>query len=129
MADAERPLRDLAWFVVVGTLGAGLYVAFAAALHRLGLATMPASALGYGLCIPVVYLAQRSLAFRSDAAHRTAFPRYVAVQMLGLSLAAGLPALFERGLALPSWAVFAGVAAATPACSFLLLRFWAFRRR
>lgn len=122
-------MRDLAWFLAVGTLGAGLYVAFAAGLHRLGLATVPASAMGYGLCIPIVYLAQHSLAFRSDASHRSAFPRYVAVQMLGLSLAALLPAFFERGLGLPPAAVFAGVAVTTPACSFLLLRFWAFRRR
>lgn len=124
----RQTLRDLLWFLVVGTLGAGLYVGLAALLHRLGLATAPASAIGYGLCIPAVYLAQRSLAFRSDAAHRTAFPRYAAVQMLGLSLAALLPPLFERGLGLTPAAAFAGVAVTTPACSFVALRFWAFRR-
>ncbi|MBB4199227.1 hypothetical protein CCR94_20970 [Rhodoblastus sphagnicola] len=47
-----------------------------------------AGALAYATMIPLVYPAQRSLAFRSSEPHAKAFPKYVATQLLGLQLSA-----------------------------------------
>jgi len=83
----------------------------------------------YGAMIGPVYLLHRRFSFRSDAAHRQALPRYLAVQACGIVLASVFSFLIEGYLALPT--VFAStlVMGLTVGVNFMVLRGWAFRQR
>lgn len=111
-------------FLLVGGSAALLYIAFATLLEvHAGLARPWASAIAYGSMIPVAYMAQKTLAFRSTARHATAFPRYLATQLVALATASLVSGAF-LGLPPPLVYFIAGLCAAV--VSFLMLKFWGF---
>jgi putative flippase GtrA len=115
---------EVALFLLVGGSAALLYIALATLLELyFGLARTWASAFAYGSTIPIAYSAQKKLTFRSSVSHATAFPRYLATQLVALvttSIVSGKLAELPPPLAY-------GIAGACAAIvSFLLLKFWGF---
>jgi putative flippase GtrA len=120
--------RDLAAFLVVGGSGAVAFVLLSSLMIELntGLPDWLVSALCWaGLIVPV-YLGHRFVSFRSDAPHTQALPRYVAVQVLGLTLAALFSWIAYSVLGLPSLVGAVLVAGLTAGLNFVILRAWAF---
>jgi putative flippase GtrA len=124
----EVALRSLIRFIGVGAAGAAGYVLLASLLNSAGLQPAGASLCGYAMMIPLVYPAQRRIAFRSNEPHLKAFPKYVATQLFGLQLSGLLPYLASFGPSLPPTAIFAALSIAIAGLNFLLLKFWAFAR-
>ncbi len=118
-------LQTLVSFVGIGIAGAAAYVILATVLAVMGLAPWLASMLSYGALIPLVYIGQRTLTFRSEVAHRSSFPKYIASQVLGLGLSVTLPYLVANRL--PPVVAFATVALTIAVTNFFLLKWWAFR--
>ena len=92
-------LSDPSWrflrFLITGGSGAVAYLAGSTLLTFAGMQPWLASFLVYGSLVPIVYTIQRRFVFRSGVAHSRSFPRYVAIQSIGLGLAAALPFLLE----------------------------------
>jgi len=119
--------RELILFLTVGGTSAALFTVFGVLFTRAGVRPSLAMLLSLAILIPPSYLAQRSLTFRSDRPHRSAFPRYLGTQAvgnaLGLIVAEAVPAVV-RGhpqVAFPLLAI--GIAGT----NYLLLTLWAFR--
>jgi putative flippase GtrA len=125
----HETLRSVISYFGVGAAGALAYVVLSTVMTTLtGVSPWICSVLVYlGLILPV-YFAQHRLTFRSQQAHRTSLPRYIAIQMLGVFLAAILPRLLSAS-ALPPGAIFAAVALTIAVTNYGLLRFWAFATR
>lgn len=119
-------LRQLIRFGLAGGAGALAYFVFSSLLSRFGIAPWLASAAVYLLLIPCIYLVQKKFVFRSAVRHRTAFFRYIAIQILGLACAALLPYLLRHTL-LAAEIAFIGVIACNTLLSFLLQKYWAFQ--
>ena len=84
------------------------------------------SALCYAAYIVPVYLLHRRFAFRSDADHGRALPRYVAVQLCGLGLATLFSWLAYGVVGRPTLLAAILVIGLTSGVNFLVLRGWAF---
>jgi putative flippase GtrA len=120
-------LRSLSTFLIVGIAGAVAYIILSIVLTSIiGLAYV-ASIISYCLLTPVVYLAQRAFTFRSTAQHSVVFPKYVATQLIGLSISGVLPYLFHDIAEKTPIVVFGLVVMVVPIANFVLLRFWAFK--
>jgi len=126
LAAARGSMRMVATFLAVGAAGAGAYVALSTAFNAAGAAAWIASIAAYATTIPAVYLAQRNFTFQSRAPHLSSFPKYVASQLLGLTLAGILPYVVAQGIGLPPVVAFALVAVTIAAVNLFVLRFWAF---
>lgn len=124
-------LRQLLFFVLVGGSGAVAFILLStfAIERRTGAPDWVVSALCYAALILPVYLAHRSLSFRSDAPHRRALPRYVATQVCAVALAA----LISYGIyaipGVPTLAAAFLVSALTAVFTFVVLKLWAFAQR
>jgi len=119
--------RSLTSYVGIGAGGALSYVLLSSLLSYLAVAPWLASFASYVMLIPVVYDVQRRVAFQSDAPHRSAFPKYLSTQLLGITLSAVLPPFLSDHGNLPPPVGFVGVAAVIAVTSFFLLQFWAFK--
>ena len=119
-------MTTLVRFAGVGTAAAAAYVVLSWGLNRIGFELWFASLASYLAIIPLAYLSQRRLAFRSTSPHQSSFPKYVSAQTLGLALSAILAALTSVYVALSPFFAFVGVALIIAIINFLLLKFWAF---
>ncbi len=131
--DAERgagSLGALVRFVAIGAAGALAFVVLSTAMIslRLGVADWIVNTACYAALIVPVYLLHRRFSFRSDAGHRQALPRYMAVQGMALTLAALFSFVLYGVLTLPTLAASLLVIALTSGINFLVLRGWAFAR-
>jgi putative flippase GtrA len=79
------------------------------------------------LLIPPSYLAQRSLTFRSNRRHASAFPRYVGTQALGNALALVCSEIFPALIRDQPRIAFLIVAVGVATTNFFLLKLWTFR--
>jgi putative flippase GtrA len=124
-------LRDLILFLLVGGTGAVAFIALSSALIELhtGLPEWMVSALCWAALIGPVYLGHRILSFRSSAPHGQALPRYILVQLCGVTLAALFSFLCYRVLGFSSIVGAALVAVFTAGMNFFVLRLWAFATR
>lgn len=133
MAEPERreTVGGLPSFLLIGACAALGYVATSSLVAGLplGLPRWAVSALCYGAFIAPVYLLHRRYSFKSDAPHESAFPRYLAVQIAGLGIAAVFSYLAYGVLGLPNLPAAMLVIALTSGLNFLVLRHWAFARR
>lgn len=120
-------LRTLLSFVSVGGSSAVAYIVASTILTRSGVAPWIASTLCYVVLIPAAYLGQRLFTFQATISHRSSFPRYVAVQFIGLALAAFLPRVFANVAKANPLAIFVAIALFIAVTNFVLLRWWAFR--
>ena len=128
---ARAPLfGGLIAFITIGAAGAAAFVALSTAMIWLdtGVADWLVNAACYASLIVPVYAMHRRYSFDSDAPHRQALPRYMAVQGMALLLAALFSFVVHGLLAVPT--VFASilVIALTSGVNFMVLRSWAFAR-
>jgi len=104
-------------FVALSTLMIGVHT---------GVPDWIMSALCWVALIGPVYLGHRLYSFRSGAPHRQALPRYIAVQICGIALAALFSYLSYRILGMSTVAAAVLVTALTSGVNFVILRAWAF---
>lgn len=125
------PLGDLVAFVLVGGGGALAYVVLTTLMTGAGLPwpRWVTGAACYAALVLPVYLLHRRFSFRSDARHREALPRYVAVQAMAVGLAALFSWLFYTVFGVPSLFGAALVIVLIAAVNFVVLRLWAFAGR
>lgn len=118
-------------FILVGAAGALGFVLLSTMLIglRTGAPDWIVSAASYSAMIFPVYLAHRQLSFRTTAPHRSALPRYAAVQLAAVGLAALFSYVFHGVLAVPALPAAVLVVALTSGVNFLVLRAWAFAVR
>jgi putative flippase GtrA len=117
-------VRRLLTFGAVG-LGATIgYIAVSTVLVGMGYRPWIVSPLVYAALIPVAYMGQRTLTFRSKTNHTSSLPRYLVIQGVGLVLAALIPAVVSEIVSpAGSFVVVSGIVAAT---NYILLARWAF---
>lgn len=122
---------------VVAQLFAFLAIGGGAALAFVGLSTAAVNAfdtlppwlvssLCYAGFIVPVYLLHRRFSFQSGVAHSRALPRYIAVQLTSLGLAAVFSFVAYGVIGLPTFAAAILVVTLTSGVNFLVLRRWAF---
>jgi putative flippase GtrA len=119
-------MRTMARFIIIGAAGAGAYVVLSSILHVLGLPAWIASLASYLFLLPAVYLAQRNIAFESRASHLSSFPKYVAIQTVGLTLSAVVPYQLAQSNQVPATVVFGLAAIVIALVNFILVKYWAF---
>lgn len=121
-------LAQLASFLIVGGTAAGSFVLLSSAMLglRTGIPDWIVSSLCYAAFIVPVYLAHRQFSFNSRAQHRRALPRYVAVQLSGLTLAAIFSFVAYGVFRLPPVMASMLVIGLTSGVNFTVLRLWAF---
>jgi len=117
-------------FAAVGGFFTLVYIIAAALLAAvLNWQPMIANFTAHVLNILPTYLSQRSLAFRSDAAHATAFWRYAVLQAPLVLMSTSITWLLIDRLKLSEGPAFAVIGILIAMVSFLLQRFWAFGHR
>ncbi len=129
-AGRRTLLAELGAFLVVGGAAALGFVALSILATRLdtGLPDWIVSAVCYALFIVPVYLLHRRFSFSSEAPHGVALPRYVAVQLSALALAALFSFICYRLAGLQPAIAATLVIVLTSGVNFLVLRLWAFAR-
>jgi putative flippase GtrA len=126
--EVHEAESDLLSFIAIGGGAALAYVLVSA----LAVSALPfveswkVSAACYAAFIVPVYLLHRRHSFRSEAQHRVALPRYLAVQMLAILLASVFAYVFHGRMELPSIPAAILVTGLTSGINFLILRGWAF---
>lgn len=125
---ARSILGDLGAFLGIGAGAMIGFVVLSTLVLSLptGLPDWMASALCYGAFIVPVYLLHRRFSFGSDAQHRHALPRYVAVQAAALTLATLLSAIAYGIFSMPTLVASILVVTLTSGVNFVILRSWAF---
>ena len=83
-------------FLLVGACGAGLYIVGSFILSKNGMKAWIASFIIYTCLIPIVYFIQSKFVFESSITYAKSFPRYLAIQMIGLGLSALMPFLLAK---------------------------------
>lgn len=121
-------VSELVPFLLVGGLAAAGYVVLSVVAIGLntGIPDWIVSAVCYALFIVPVYLAHRQLSFRSDTPHAVALPRYIAVQVSALVLAAIFSFVCFSLLGMQTAVAAALVIVLTSGVNFILLKVWAF---
>lgn len=119
-------IRSIVSFFGVGATAAAGYVVLSTFVTYRGMAPWLASVLCYAALIPFAYVAQRSITFQSTVAHKLSFPKYLAVQCLGLMLAGALPYFADLLTEVPPVFAFLLVAATIVVTNLLLLKHWVF---
>jgi putative flippase GtrA len=121
-------LREIVLFLAIGGTSAAIFVVLGVFFTNLcGFRPSFAIAASLVLLVPPTYLAQRSLTFRSDRNHASAFPRYIATQILGNALAVVGSELFPAVIRERPWLAFSAVAFGIAATNYVLLKLWTFR--
>jgi len=117
-------IRRLLTFGAVG-LGATIgYIAVSMVLVDIGCRPWIVSPLVYAAIIPMAYMGQRTLTFRSKANHTSSLPKYLVIQGVGLVLAALIPAVVSEVVSpAGSFVIVSGIVAVT---NYILLARWAF---
>ena len=120
-------LREKFTFLIVGGFCASCYITLAWALHFFQLSPTASSAWAYALCLPLGYLGQRSITFRSERRHGAASLAYFSVQGIALLIVAAVTFVSAELLKHPPTVAFllAGMAAAL--ASYLMQKYWVFR--
>jgi putative flippase GtrA len=120
--------RELIGFICVGGSGAVAFIILSTFMIglRTGVPDWVMSALCWVALIGPVYAGHRLWSFRSGVPHRQALPRYIAVQICGIMLAAIFSCLFYRVLGMSTAVAATLVTALTSGVNFAILRAWAF---
>lgn len=131
--DTPRPtlLAELLSFLLVGAGAALCFMGLSMLMIglRTGIPDWIVSAFCYALFIVPVYLAHRRVSFRSDVPHAVALPRYVAVQLSALCLAALFSFVCYTLLGMQTAIAAFVVIVLTSGVNFIVLKLWAFARR
>jgi putative flippase GtrA len=127
LADVSRGL--LLRFTLVGVGAALLLFSLSYLFVEAGLPPFPASALAYGIAFAAAYTGQRNWTFGSGHPHRSALPRYLAVQLACGGLAGFVSHVSVTRLGMPPLAMAAATTVLASAASFLATSLWVFPRR
>lgn len=130
-ARQSAPLfSGLLAFIVIGAVGAAAFVVLSTIMIWLdtGFADWTINTASYAALIVPVYLMHRRYSFDSDAPHRQALPRYMAVQAMALLLAALFSFVVHGVLSVPTIPASMLVIGLTSGVNFIVLRSWAFAR-
>lgn len=122
----ERRAGQILSYLAIGGTTAMAYIFVCVLLVNFGFSPGVASIAGYLLVIPPAYFGQKIMTFRSSAWHRVAFPKYLALQILGNIAGYFLSEHLARAGA-PLWAAFGTVAVMVAGTNFLAMKYWAFR--
>ncbi|HSI45952.1 MAG TPA: GtrA family protein [Methylophilus sp.] len=115
-------------FVSVGAVAAAVHYVVALLAHALGLSPSDANWLGFLAAFPVSYIGHRRWSFRgTQAGHQQAFPKFLAVALLGFMGNQALVWLALTYTPLPFWFVLGVVMVIIAVSTWLLSRFWAFK--
>ncbi len=115
-------------FLSVGALAAGVHYVVALLAHASGLGPANANWCGFLAAFPVSYIGHRAWTFRgTQSRHQHAFPKFLAVALLGFFGNQGLLWCGLNYTPLPFWLVLAMVMVMVAASTYVLSRFWAFR--
>lgn len=130
LATSPQQRYVLVRFLAVGASFALLYSLLSSVLAIcVGVAPPVASIIANLICIPPAYICQRNLAFRTDAPHRRAFPRYLALQAPLLVLAAALSWVLIERFGWPKAYAFFFIGPTVAMASFVAQRLWTFATR
>jgi putative flippase GtrA len=131
--EAPRPslAAEIFSFLLIGGMAALCFVGLSMLMIdlRTGLPDWIVSALCYAAFIVPVYLAHRAYSFRSKTPHRVALPRYIAVQLSALFLAAIFSYVCYNVLGMQTASAAFLVIGLTSAVNFVVLKAWAFAHR
>jgi putative flippase GtrA len=131
--EMPRPslAAEIVSFLFIGGMAALCFVGLSMLMIglRTGLPDWIVSALCYASFIIPVYLAHRAYSFRSKTPHRVALPRYIAVQLSALSLAALFSYVCYSVLGMQTGAAAFLVIGLTSGVNFVVLKIWAFAHR
>jgi putative flippase GtrA len=121
-------VAELLSFLFVGGLAAIAYVGLSTVMIdlRTGVPDWMMSALCYAGFIIPVYLAHRRFSFATNLPHRVALPRYVAVQLSAVCLAALFSFVCYNVFGMATVAAGFVVVCLTSGVNFFVLRLWAF---
>lgn len=116
------------WFIVVG-VAAALTHAAVFGLVKPWLWPEVANAAGFGVAFFVSFFGHRRLSFQ-DAGTGVwqSLRRFAATALLGFAVNEGVFVLLLRGLGWPSWPALVVALVVAAGQTFVLSRFWAFRR-
>ena len=123
-------LTSALFFLCIGGFGALAFVVLSTLMIWLdtGLPAYVVNALCYASLIVPVYLLHRRFSFQSDASHWQALPRYLAVQVSALLLAALFTFVIHGVLGVPTLFASMLVICLTSGVNYFVLRSWAFAR-
>lgn len=128
LACGGAAAAQLARFVLVGAGAAALLFVLAWGFVALGAPPFGSGIAAYAIAFVAAYSAHRAWTFGARHAHRTALPRYLAVQ-LGCGLASGaLAHVAVHGAGASPAVMSALVTVAASAASFMLTSRWVFRK-
>ncbi|MBU1306690.1 MAG: GtrA family protein [Alphaproteobacteria bacterium] len=127
---ARSAFGGIASFLAIGASGALGFLALTNVMMALptGLDNWVVNSLCYGAFIVPIYLLHRRFSFQSDAPHRQALPRYLAVQASALLLATLFGYLLYHSLTMSTPLASSLVIVLTSGVNYLVLRGWAFAR-
>ena len=120
-------LRKLATFGSIGMANLVLYLIVYGLLTRAGLSKIEAGALAFASCTVVSYLGNKTLTFRSTAAHAEEAPRFAVTSILGAAIATFGPSLLVDTCGLSEPQALAIVCILVPLQNFLLMNGIVFR--
>lgn len=120
-------VRELVLFLLVGGTSAALYALLGVFLTT-GLHLRPSLAvlLAVAVILPPTYAVQRSLTFRSQRPHRSAFLRYVLTQAISNAAAILCAEVFTATFIDQPWLAFVMIAILVACMNFVLLKMWTF---
>jgi len=121
--------RQIGWFGAVGLTATAVHVSVGLALNKgLGLTPFWANLVAFCCALGVSFTGQTRFTFPGSAAEG-AFVRFTLVALLGLGLNQSLVWLISSVLGAPYEVALAIIVFTVPGVTFLLLKFWALRRR
>lgn len=125
--DPGEIARSFARFASVGIGATLIHVAvFGLLIETTPVDPVAATALAFAVAFVAGYLMNRRWTFRSSGAWTRELPRYLATQLAGLALSAGIMAAVVHGLGGSPWLGLAAGLLLVPPLSYLLARVFVF---
>ena len=125
----SKHTQSVSWFTIIGALAALTHYIIAVSVeHSALLSASNANIAGFCAAFPVSYIGHRQFSFAGqNANHRHAFPRFLAVAVLGFLANQTLVLNTLRYTKLPFWFVLGIVMLLVAVSTYLLSKFWAFK--
>jgi putative flippase GtrA len=121
-------VRKLPTFAAVGLVSTGTYVSLALLLGKAGIGPIAASLLAYCCGMVLSYNGHRLFTFASSRPHREALPLFIGVNLFGIGISLGAPAVLTVLLGLPSALGVIATALIVPLSNFIGHNFVSFRK-
>lgn len=121
--------RSVPAFAAVGLTATAVHAAIGLTLESLTpLSAFTANLIAFSVAFLVSYFGHKRFSFRSDAAHRRALPRFLAVALTGLALNQAIVLVMVNLMGWPYAVALICIILTVPALTYVLSRAWAFRQ-